>query len=120
VAPHGGWRQVGDLIPIQLESLELVQCAFHPLPVSMRRAPADPAPALNQKLLPLPIGLEVQAGNDPMPDQHRAHEMAEMRRTRASTRRRIAGLRGASRAGAEWLGSVEALGVQPDAARLGR
>ena len=37
----------------------------------------DPVPALHQKLLPLPVGLQVEAGNDPIPDQNRAHEIAE-------------------------------------------
>jgi hypothetical protein len=27
--------------------------------------------------LPLPVGLEVEGGNDPIPDENRAHEIAE-------------------------------------------
>src|SRR5271167_4469084 len=39
--------------------------------------PADPVPALYQKFLPRPIGLEVQGGNDPISDQNRATEIAK-------------------------------------------
>jgi hypothetical protein len=57
--------------------LELVQSGFHPLPMSLGRAPPDPVPALDQKLLSLPVGFEVEGGNDPIPDQNRANETAK-------------------------------------------
>jgi hypothetical protein len=66
-----------DLTPTQLKLLEPVQGGFHPLPMSAGYAPADPVPALHEKFLPLPVGLEVEGGNDPIPDENRAHEIAE-------------------------------------------
>jgi hypothetical protein len=41
------------------------------------RAPADPLPALHQKLLPRPVGFEVEGGNDPIPDQDWANKIAK-------------------------------------------
>ena len=58
-----------DLTPTQLKLLEPVQGGFHPLPMSVGRPPSDPVPALHQKLLPLPVGLEVEGGHDPIPDE---------------------------------------------------
>jgi len=65
--PASGWLAL-DLTPPQLKLLERVQGVFHPLPMSGRRAATDPVPALHEKLLPLPVGFEVEAGNDPIPD----------------------------------------------------
>jgi hypothetical protein len=57
-----------DLTPTQLKLLELVQRGFHPLPMSVGCAPADPVPALHQKFLPLPVGFKVKSGHDPIAD----------------------------------------------------
>jgi hypothetical protein len=55
-----------------LKLLEPVQSGFHPMPMSAGRAPADPVPALHQKVLPLPVGFEVEGGNDPISNENRA------------------------------------------------
>src|SRR5579863_3041754 len=39
--------------------------------------PADPVPALHQKFFPRPVGFEVEGGNDPIPDQNWANEVAK-------------------------------------------
>jgi hypothetical protein len=49
---------------------------LHLLPMSAGCS-TDPVPALHQKLLPLPISLEVESGHDSIADQNRAQEIAE-------------------------------------------
>lgn len=65
-----------DLTPAQLKLFELVQRGFHLLLMRARR-PADPVPALHQKFFSRPVGFEVEGGNDPIPDQNRANEIAK-------------------------------------------
>jgi hypothetical protein len=75
-APISEWLAL-DLTPTQLKLLELVQDGFHLLLMGAGSAPADPVPALHQKFLPRPVGFEVEGGNDPVPDQNWANEIAK-------------------------------------------
>jgi hypothetical protein len=52
------------LASAQLKLLKDVQSSFHALPMSFGGAATDPVPALHQQLLTLPIGLEVEGGDD--------------------------------------------------------
>src|SRR5882762_4885450 len=61
----------------ELEALEAVQCLFDSPFAQPARAVADPVPSLHQELLPLAIGLEINDGDDFVPDEHRLGEVAE-------------------------------------------
>jgi len=50
-----------------LEALEAVQCFFDSPLAQPARAIADPGPSLQQQLLPLAIGLEIDDGDDFVP-----------------------------------------------------
>src|SRR5467141_3608027 len=61
----------------ELEALEAVQCFFDSPLAQPARAIADPAPSLHQQFLPLAIGLEINDGDDFVPDEHGLGEVAE-------------------------------------------
>src|SRR6267142_2139586 len=70
-----------DALLRQLKPLETIQFFFDSALEVLARAPrgalADPAPFLHQKLLVLPVGLEIDGGDDVFADQHRQREIAE-------------------------------------------
>ncbi len=61
----------------ELEALEAVQCFFDSSLAQPARAIADPGPSLHQQPLPLAIGLEIDDGDDFVPDEHGLCEVAE-------------------------------------------
>src|SRR5882762_6267325 len=61
----------------ELEALEAVQCVFDSSLAQATRAIADPGPLLHQQPLPLAIGLEIDDGDDFVPDEHGLCEVAE-------------------------------------------
>src|SRR5258708_1414275 len=80
-AVHAGLH--GDSLP-QLKPLETVELLLDPALQRLARvafrglALADPAPFLHQELLVLPIGLEIQRGDDVAADHDRQREIAEL------------------------------------------